>query len=99
MKRILAALMVLVTLLGVLAMTSCGKKDGIPKGMQLVRGGTEVGYNFYGPEEWIISNYGDISCTYVSISDTSSVTFAETEKPEGTIAEYFESEKAKFPLR
>ena len=97
MKRILAALLALVTLFGVLAMTSCGNKDGIPKGMQLVRGGEDVGYNFYGPEEWVVANYGDISCTYASKIDMSSMTFTETVKPEGTVAEYFESEKNKFP--
>ena len=97
MKRIIAALMTLITLFGVLAMTSCGKKDGVPDGMQLVRGGDDVGYNFYGPEEWVIANYGDISCTYASKIDMSSMTFVETENPAGTVEEYFESEKTKFP--
>ena len=97
MKRIIATLMALITLLGVLTMTSCGNKDGAPKGMQLVKGGDDVGYKFFGPEEWVISNYGDIGCTYVSKIDMSSMTFVETEKPTGTVAEYFESEKIKFP--
>ena len=97
MKRILAALLVLITLFGVLAMTSCKNKDGIPKGMQLVRGGGDVGYSFFGPEEWVVANFGNISCTYASKIDMSSMTFTETEKPEGTVAEYFESEKTKFP--
>ena len=97
MKRIIATLMALITLFGVLAMTSCGNKDGAPKGMQLVKGGDDVGYKFFGPEEWVISNYADIGCTYVSKIDMSSMTFVETEKPAGTVAEYFESEKLKFP--
>lgn len=97
MKRLLAAFIVIMTLLSILTMTSCGKKDGTPKGMQLVRGGEDVGYNFWGPEEWVVSNYGSISCTYASKVDLSSMTFTETEKPSGTVAEYFASEKTKFP--
>ena len=97
MKRIISTLMALITILSILTLTSCSSKDGAPKGMQLVRGGEEVGYYFYGPEEWAISNYDDISCTYASKIDMSSMTFVETVKPEGTVAEYFEGEKAKFP--
>lgn len=97
MKRILAAILALITLFTTLALTSCGKDDGAPEGMQLVRGGADVGYNFWGPEEWIIANVGDISCTYASKIDLSSMTFTETAMPEGTVEEYFESEKIKFP--
>lgn len=97
MRRILAALIIVITLFSVLAMTSCGKNDGAPDGMQLVRGGDDVGYKFWGPEEWVVSNYGNISCTYASKIDMSSMTFAETEMPKGTVEEYFESEKTKFP--
>ena len=97
MKRIIATLMALVTILSILTLTSCSNKDGAPKGMQLVRGGEDVGYKFYGPEEWVIANYGDISCTYASKIDMSSMTFVETAKPEGTVAEYFEGERVKFP--
>ena len=97
MKRLLAAFIAIITLFSILAMTSCGNKDGAPDGMQLVRGGEDVGYNFWGPEEWVVANYGDISCTYASKIDLSSMTFVETEKPSGTIEEYFASEKTKFP--
>ena len=97
MKRIFAALIALITLFSVLSITSCKKNDGTPDGMQLVRGGEDVGYNFWGPEEWVVSNFGNISCTYASKVDMSSMTFTETEKPEGTVQEYFESEKTKFP--
>ena len=96
MKRIIATVLALITLLGVLALTSCGKND-VPDGMQVVKGGEDVGYYFYGPEEWVVANYGEIGCTYVSKIDMSSMTFVETEKPAGTVAEYFESEKVKFP--
>lgn len=97
MKRLLAAFITIITLFSILAMTSCGNKDGAPDGMQLVRGGEDVGYNFWGPEEWVVANYGDISCTYASKIDLSSMTFVEAEKPSATIEEYFESEKTKFP--
>lgn len=97
MKRMLAALLALITIFVSLTLTSCGKNDDVPKGMQLVRGGENIGYYFYGPEEWVVANIGNISCTYASKVDTSSMTFTESEKPEGTVAEYFESEKSKFP--
>ena len=97
MKRILAALLALIATFSTLALTSCGKNDGAPDGMQLVRGSADVGYNFWGPEEWVVANVGDISCTYASKIDMSSMTFVETEKPEGTVAEYFADEKLKFP--
>ena len=73
MKRILAALLALIAIFSTLALTSCGKNDGAPDGMQLVRGGADVGYNFWGPEEWVVANVGDISCTYASKIDMSSM--------------------------
>lgn len=97
MKRIITAHILLITLISILALTSCGKDDGAPKGMQLVRGGEDVGYYFYGPEEWIVSNLGDISCTYASKVDLSSMSFVESEMPSGTVKEYFEKEKELFP--
>ena len=97
MKRTLAALLALIMIICALLLTSCKKNDGIPDGMQLVRGGEDVGYYFYGPEEWIVANIGDISCTYASKVDMSSMTFTETVMPDGSIKEYFESEKTKFP--
>ena len=97
MKRLLAAFIALITLFSVLSMTACQNNEGAPDGMQLVKGGKEVGYNFWGPEEWVVSNYGNIACTYASKIDMSSMTFVESEMPAGTIAEYFESEKTKFP--
>ena len=96
MKRILASLLILVMML-TLCLTSCSESDGAPDGMALVKGGESLGYYFYGPEEWVVANLGDIACTYASKIDTTSMTFVESEKPEGTVGEYFESEKAKFP--
>ena len=96
MKRILSAILALMTLFSIFTLTSCNKDDGIPEGMQLVQGGKDVGYNFWGPEEWVIANFGNIGCTYVSNADKSSITFTEAQMPAVSIAEYFESEKSKF---
>ena len=97
MKRICSAALTLILILSLLALTACGKNDGTPKDMQLVKGGENEGYYFYGPEEWVVANVGDIACTYASKIDRSSITFAQGEKPEGSVEEYFESEKAKLP--
>ena len=99
MKRILATLLALALIISsLLALTSCSKSDGAPDGMALVKGGEDVGYYFYGPEEWVVSNLGSIACTYASKIDTTSMTFTKSEKPAVSVKEYFESEKAKFPF-
>ena len=97
MKKIQAGLLVLIMIFSLLFITSCSNKSGAPEGMILVRGGEDAGYYFYGPEEWIVANMGDISCTYASKVDLSSMTFAESEMPTESISEYFENEKAMFP--
>lgn len=99
MKRTAAILLILAMMISsLLALTSCSKNDGAPDGMVLVKGGEDVGYYFYGPEEWVVSNLGSIACTYASKIDTTSMTFAESEKPAVSVKEYFDSEKAKFPF-
>ena len=97
MKKILAVLLALIMIFTMLTLTSCSDNDGAPEGMMLVMGGEDLGYYFYGPEEWVVANLGDIACTYVSKIDLSSMTFVESDKPTGTIAEYFADEKTKFP--
>ena len=97
MKKIISALLALITIISVLTLSSCKKDEGAPDGMRLVRGGEDIGYYFYGPEEWVVSNIGDIACTYASKVDMSSMTFVETEKPFDSVREYFEGEKTKFP--
>ena len=64
----------------IILLTSCGGSSDVPDKMQLVRGGEDVGYYFYGPEGWVVANQGDISCTYVSSIDYSSATFAPLEE-------------------
>ena len=97
MKRITSILLLIATVFTVLTMSSCSKGDGAPEGMQLVMGGADEAFSFYGPEEWVVANLGEIACTYASKVDTTSMTFTEIAKPEGTVREYFESEKTKFP--
>ena len=75
----------LILLIAVLASALCvlgscsGGEDDVPKGMQLVKGGEDVGYYFFGPEEWVIANQGEIAVTYVSSVDYSSVSFTESD--------------------
>ena len=96
MKRITSIMLIIATLLSLLLLTSCKKSDA-PEGMQLVKGGIDYAYSFYAPEEWVVANLGEVACTYASRVDTTSMTFAETTRPEGSIKDYFESEKALFP--
>ncbi len=113
MKKTLSILLLCATLLSLaLLLVSCGGgNDGIPDGMQLVRGGEGVGYNFYVPEEWVVSNRGDISSAYVSVTNGSSVSLVEAPMPEETstdaetisgvpahIYEYYEREMAELPF-
>ena len=97
MKKAVSAILTLVIIFCAFSLSSCNKKDGVPEGMQLVRGGEDVGYNFYGPEEWVVANLGDISSTYASRIDTSGITFVEAVKPEGSVTEYFAEERTRFP--
>lgn len=87
MKRILSLLLLIASITG---LVSCRKKnDDIPEGMQLVRGGSDIGYYMYVPEEWTVSNQGNISAAYVSKIDSTSATYTETEHPETSLPEYF----------
>ena len=92
MKKILSLLLLLTLIAGLFA---CGKNDdGVPEGMQLVCGGSDVGYYMYAPEEWTVSNHGSISAAYASKVDNSTITYTETEMPKMSFAEYF-NESAK----
>lgn len=101
MKRTVALLLSLTLIFGaMLALTSCSGGDSdVPEGMQLVRGGEDVGYYMYAPEEWIVSNQDElgIACTYVSKVNPTSVTLAEADFSETGIEEYVASELEKFP--
>ena len=77
MKKILSTILAIALIFSALACLSACKSsdDDIPEGLQLVRGGDELGYYFYGPEGWVIANQGAISASYVSSIDYSSITF------------------------
>lgn len=112
MKKAISAILLFATVLTLaLCLVSCGGgDDGIPDGMQLVRGGENVGYYFYAPEEWVVSNRGEIASAYVSVTNGSSVSLVEAQMPDnntdavtiaGVPAEiylYYEKEIAKLPF-
>lgn len=93
MKK-LGFVVILITILAILA--SCGGEDNLPDGMQLVRGGEDVGYYFYAPEEWTVANNGVISAAYASKIDITSITFAPSEAPMGDMESYFENALSEF---
>ena len=97
MKRILSLMLTLMMIFSVFSLTSCNKESDVPEGMQLVLGGEEYGYYFYGPEEWVVANHGSVACTYASAVDLSSITFTEAQLPKVSIKDYFDDEKDKFP--
>ncbi len=101
MKKALSLFITILMLLGVIAsLVSCGGTNNsgeVPEGMKLVRGGENVGYYFYAPVEWTVASDGVYNVVYVSSINNTSVSFVEAPKPEGSLSEYFESEKAKMP--
>ncbi len=87
MKKILT---ILLTLVCVFALFACADDDGAPEGMKLAYGSDEEGYYFYVPEEWIVSNIGDINAAYISRVNTTSVSFTEVKlEGEQNSEEYF----------
>ena len=94
MKKTVSLILIVCCLAGLL---SCGKSSDIPEGMQLVRGGEDVGYYFYSPEEWTVANQGSVSATYASNVDSSSATYVEVSMPQSTVEEYFEQSLREFP--
>ena len=78
------------------AFISCEGNENLPEGMQLVRGGDDVGYYFYAPEEWTVANNGQISAVYASKIDITSITFAPISAPMGDIQSYFENSLSDF---
>lgn len=100
MKKVISFCLIIATVcLLAMSLVGCKKDDGVPEGMQIVRAGSEYGYNLYAPEEWTVSNHGDVACVYVSKLDSTSVTFVKADAPEkDKIIEYFDADMAKFPF-
>ncbi len=98
MKKALSVVLVIIMLFGAaLSLVSCGEAADVPEGMQLVRGGEELGYYFYGPASWVVANDGDIACTYASKLNNTAFTFTEAELPTVTLEEYVQGELKRFP--
>ncbi len=100
-------LILAITLITALSLFSCSEDD-VPDGMQLVSGGEDKGYYFYGPEEWTVSNVGKMDAIYASALDNSSMTFTEIDPQKLTPAEgqtksdyffnnYFQDSLKEFP--
>lgn len=99
MKKVISTILIIAMMLTMASMlASCGESD-VPSGMQLVRGGEDIGYYLYAPEEWTVANQESlgISCAYVSKLDNTSITMIEAELPAVTIPEYIATELAKYP--
>lgn len=101
MKKALALLLSLIVIFTALSMlSSCsGKNSDVPEGMQLVRGGDNIGYYMYAPEEWVVANQEElgIACTYVSKVNNTSVTLVEADFTEENAMNYIAEELERFP--
>lgn len=95
MKKFIALILALASILSSLfILSSCGDESETPSDMQLVAGGEKLGYYFYSPEEWTVSNVGEIKAAYVSRVDPTAIVFTEIDVkvPDGsdkTAEEYF----------
>lgn len=107
MKRLIV---ILLAVAAIFVLASCEDESNIPTGMQLVSGGDEEGYYFFAPEEWTVSNLGEVSAVYISAVNTTSVTFTEIgadelefdndtmSAEEYFLNHYFEDTKGEFPV-
>ncbi len=102
MKKITLFTVLIISL--VLAFVSCTDGDGAPTGMKLVKGGEDVGYSFYVPSEWTVSNQGVVARAHVSSVDTTSVSVVEIATPEddaltaeAALVDYFRADIPNFP--
>ncbi len=79
-----------------LALASCTNEDvEVPDGLQIVKISEPDGYQLFGPEGWTVANDGDIAATYIASSGVvkASLSFAKAQMPEGSLNEYFQSQK------
>ncbi len=79
MKKLLSLALLLIS---ILALSSCSPGEDLPDGMKRCAGSTADGYFFYVPEEWLISNVGNIKAAYISRVNTTSVSFTRVELDE-----------------
>jgi hypothetical protein len=97
MKRIT---LLLLSLLCVLSLASCGNTDDIvPNGYKLASDAEASDYSLYVPDGWITSNEGTFTQATVSNSDRSNISFAVVPGVENgirTIADYWNGQKAEY---
>ncbi len=96
MKRFGKILLLALAVLTALALVSC-KKGDLPEGMKLASDEAK-GYRLYVPEEWTVSEMGELTIAYVSAINHTSVSYTEVPAPEGSIEEYFEQSLAEYPV-
>ena len=96
MKKIVLFLLVLI--IGVSCISSCGKKDDAPEGLQTADVSEKGGYIFYAPENWAVINAENISAAKVSQINNTSVTFTEANVPAATLPEYFDASMESLPV-
>ena len=95
MKKLIAIFLII--LLASLVLSACASEEiEVPDGLQIVKISNADGYQFFGPEGWIVANDGRICASYVSTINNTSITLAKVDAPEGSVQEYFNSEKSKF---
>lgn len=94
MKKFSTLLLILISLC---CLFSCGASDDAPEGLQTVDHNKENGYIFYGPEGWEIANRGGISATYVTAINTTSMTFTKADMPTVPFDQYFDESMATLP--
>lgn len=93
------ATILLLTLTALLCFSSCTSSEtDAPDGLQAVRISESDGYQFFGPEEWIIANDGNIAATYVAVGGAvkASLSFTEADTPTAGLKEYFDAQKPLF---
>ncbi len=97
MRKFIAIL--ILSLSAMLCFGSCKNDETeAPDGLQVVKISEVEGYQFFGPEEWIIANDGDIAVSYVAVGGAvkASLSFTEADMPTVGLKNYFEAEKPFF---
>lgn len=100
MKKTL--LLITTLLLSILVLASCNEGEEVPEGLQIIEINYELGFRFYGPENWIVINASTGENTRIwgakmSSANNISITLAKSEMPEGDIGEYFDRSLKEFP--
>ena len=95
MKKTIA--ITLITLLAIFTLFACTSSEiEVPDGLQIVKVSESDGYQFFGPEGWVIANDGRVCASYVSAINNTSISLAKATMPASTVQEYFNAEKSKF---